>query len=112
MTEKPADLPNDGYELVATRRGLIKTFGKMVEHEGRLNDLPLRPDGFRPMIGTYAAISAEATRRNAIQTRGGFLDYLYAPEPRFAYMETEEERVAVDELLASLDFVPSLDDAQ
>ena len=109
MTEQPADLTDNGYELTATRRGLIKTFGRMVEHEGRLNDLPMRPDNFRPMIGTYAQISAEAVRRNAIQTRGGFLDYLYAPEPRFASMETENERVAVDELLASLDFVPSLD---
>lgn len=104
MTESPAGRPNDAHELTATRRGLIKAFGKMVEHEGRLEDLPLRPENFRPMLGTYSQVAAEAVRRNAAQTRSGFLDYLYAPEPIGKPQETEAERLAIDEKLKALEF--------
>lgn len=112
MTEQPGNLPENkehAYELTASRRGLIKDMGRFVEHEGRLNDLPLRPVNFRPMYGTYAQVSAEAVRRNAAQQRSNFIDYLYAPEPRYGARETEAERLAVDERLAALDFVPSLE---
>lgn len=69
------------YELTVSRRGLIKVRGELQEHEGRINDLTKKPSNFRPMVGTYADISKEASRRNNIQMDHGFLDYLYAPEP-------------------------------
>lgn len=99
MTEQPAELPEAAYEMVASRRGLIMSFGKLTEHEGRVNELPLRPENFRPMVGTYSQIAAEAGRRNAAQERSGFLDYLYFPEPKGQTLDTEDERIAVDEAL-------------
>ncbi|QAY16188.1 hypothetical protein SEA_SONALI_76 [Arthrobacter phage Sonali] len=76
------DLRKLGFELVASRRGLTMVYGKLTENKDRLADLPEKPHNFRPMIGTYAAVSAEANRRNEIQIRHNHLDYLYAPEPR------------------------------
>lgn len=112
MTEQPGNLPKDkehDYALTACRRGLVKDGSRFVEDAERLADLPLRPRDFRPMYGTYAQVSAEAGRRNAFQTRSGFIDYLYAPEPRFAPRETEAERLAIDAQLAAYEFVPNLE---
>lgn len=111
MTEQPGNLPEKAhdYALTAARRGLVKDGGRFVEDKERFADLPLRPRDFRPMYGSYSQVSAEANRRNAFQTRSGFIDYLYAPEPRFAPRETEAERLAIDEKLAALEFVPNLE---
>lgn len=79
---KPAPIPLNErrFELVVSARGLIKNKGNLEEHEGRLNDLTPQPPNFRPLVGSYAAVSKEATRRNNVQLDSGFLDYLYAPE--------------------------------
>ena len=77
---KPVPLGQQKFHLVASRRGLIKTFGKFEEHEGRLNDLPEQPENFRPVIGTYPDVAAAACHRNNVQIDHGFLDYLYAVE--------------------------------
>lgn len=69
------------YELTASKKGCVEVNGKLEVHEGRLTDLPDRPAELRPMVGTYVRISTEAVRRNKMQERSGFLDYLYAPEP-------------------------------
>jgi hypothetical protein len=74
-----ANIPD--YELTASRRGLIKHRGELIQHEGRYNALPEQPPYFRPLVGTYAEVSREAIRRNNIQSDHGFLDYVYAPEP-------------------------------
>lgn len=112
MTEQPGNLPekkDHDYALTACRRGLVKDGDRFTEDQERMADLPLRPRDFRPRYGSYAQVSAEAMRRNAFQTRSGFLDYLYAPEPRFASRETEAERLAIDEKLAAYDFVPNME---
>jgi hypothetical protein len=72
------------YELTAGRRGLIMTFGRLEEHEGRLNDLPEQPDNFGAFYvrGTYAHVAKAANRLNEAQIRSGYLDYIYNPEPR------------------------------
>jgi hypothetical protein len=80
MTE-PTPIVVPDYELTAAPRGLIKVKGELQEHPARLADLADKPPHFRPLIGTYAAVSKEAVRRNNIQMDHGFLDYVYAPEP-------------------------------
>lgn len=69
------------YELTASKRGLTEVRGKLIENTERLAALPKVPADFRPLIGTYYRVSNEAVRRNSVQERSGFLDYLYAPEP-------------------------------
>lgn len=77
--DKPAEAQ---YELHASRRGLIMTYGVLKEHEGRYNALPRIPEGFKPVTGNYATVAAAAIKLNDAQTRSQFLDYIYAPEPR------------------------------
>ena len=98
MTESPAEKPEAVYEMTAARRGLIMNKGKLTEHEGRYNELPEVPVTFRPMVGSYAAISAEAVRRNEAQVRSGFMDYLYAPELQGA-KPAEVSQAEVDEAI-------------
>ena len=69
------------YELTASPRGLTESMGKLVEDVDRLNSLPVKPENFRALVGSYQRVSNEAIRRNGAQMRSGFLDYLYAPEP-------------------------------
>lgn len=80
--KEPAELVVPDYELRASRRGYLMVYGKLTEHEGRLNNLPEEPEHFRHCTGTYAAVAEVAKRLNETQIRSGFLDYLYAPEPR------------------------------
>jgi hypothetical protein len=75
MTTEPT------YEMTVTPRALAEVKGKLVEDVERLKGLPARPEHFRPHIGSYMRVSNEAVRRNEVQLRAGFLDYLYAPEP-------------------------------
>lgn len=81
---EPAELVLPTYELTASRRGYIVVYGKLEEHEGRLANLPTIPDNMASLAttGTYATVAAAATRLNEAQIRSGYLDYLYAPEPR------------------------------
>jgi hypothetical protein len=92
--------PEAAYEMTAARRGLIMNMGKLTEHEGRFNELPERPENFRPMIGSYTAISAEANRRNFAQERSGFMDYLYAPEP---VSDKPFDKAALDAAIKSIE---------
>lgn len=79
MAEKPLV-----FEMTASPRGAIMNRGVLEEHPGRLAELPKVPPHFRPMVGTYAALAAEASRRNEAQIRSGFLDYVYAPDVKAA----------------------------
>jgi hypothetical protein len=72
------------FELTASPRGAIMNRGVLEEHPLRLAQLPKQPPHFRPMTGSYAAISAEAVRRNEAQIRSGFLDYVFAPDVKAA----------------------------
>jgi hypothetical protein len=99
MTETPAERPEAVYEMTAARRGLIMNKGKLTEHEGRYNELPEVPVTFRPMVGSYAAISAEACRRNEAQVRSGFMDYLYSPELQSDKPKAEVDQAEVDEAI-------------
>ena len=69
------------YELTASKRALTEVRGKLVENAARFEALPKVPADFRPLVGAYRRVSDEAVRRNSVQERSGFLDYLYAPEP-------------------------------
>lgn len=69
------------YEMTVTPRALAEVKGKLVEDVERLKGLPARPEHFRTLVGSYQRVSNEAVRRNEVQLRAGFLDYLYAPEP-------------------------------
>lgn len=100
MTEALAERPEAVYEMTAARRGAIMNSGKLTEHEGRYNELPEKPESFRPMIGNYAQIAAEASRRNEAQVRSGFLDYLYAPEPIGA---AQSDKAAIDEAIRGIE---------
>ncbi len=69
------------YEMTVTPRALTEVKGKFVEDVERLKGLPAQPEFFRGLVGSYQRISNEAIRRNEVQMKSGFLDYLYAPEP-------------------------------
>lgn len=73
--------PEHTYEMTVTPRALTEVKGKLVEDPERLAALPAQPENFRGLIGSYQRVSNEATRRNEVQMKSGFLDYLYAPEP-------------------------------
>lgn len=100
MTEAPAERPEAVYEMTAARRGAIMNNGKLTHHEGRFNELPEKPENFRPMIGTYAAVAAAASRRNEAQIRSGFLDYLYAPELEGS---SASDKAAIDEAIRDIE---------
>ncbi|WP_104087080.1 hypothetical protein [Arthrobacter sp. GMC3] len=68
------------YELTASRRGLTEVRGRLVESIARLEVLPKIPADFRSLIGSYKRVSDESVRRNEVQIRAGFLDYVYHPE--------------------------------
>jgi hypothetical protein len=103
MTETPAERPEAVYEMTAARRGLIMSMGRLTEHEGRYNELPVSPAEFRPMVGSYAAVSAEACRRNEAQVRSGFMDYLYSPELQSDKPKAEVDQAAIDAAIKSIE---------
>lgn len=103
MTEAPAERPEAVYEMTAARRGFIMNRGKLTEHEGRLNELPEKPENFRPMIGSYGEVSKEASRRNEVQVHHGFMDYLYAPELVSNKPKVEIDQAAIDEVIRGIE---------
>lgn len=102
MSEAVGEKTEAVYELTASRRGLIRSRGRLVEHEGRYNDLPEIPVTFRPLIGNYAEVSKEACRRNEVQVHSGFMDYLYAPE-LVAAKPSELDSEAINEAIKSIE---------
>lgn len=75
-----SDFAEPLYELTTSKRGLTEVRGMLIENVERLESLPKVPPEFRPLIGSYKRVSAEAVRRNEVQVRSGFLDYIYHPE--------------------------------
>lgn len=68
------------YQLTTSKRALTGLRGKLVENAHRLEILPDVPPDFRPLVGSYKRVSDESVRRNQLQERAGFIDYLYHPE--------------------------------
>lgn len=79
------------YELHTSKKAVISVQGRYEKDEGRWDRIPETPVDFHNVVGNYAKVSKEATRRNEFQIKSGFIDYLYHPEP---YVAVKKEQHA------------------
>lgn len=68
------------FELRYRKEGRVKVRGKMTRDPDRFASLPDRPAQFDALVGSYKKVSDQAKRLNDVQTRSGFMDYLFFPE--------------------------------
>lgn len=75
-------MPGIMCELSYSRKGLVRHGGGWLTDQTLRAKIPANPPGFQPIVGPYAVIAVEASKRNTIQERAGVIDYLYHPEPK------------------------------